>query len=98
MNPRVSMDEERQLLATVEMFKTLTKSQPFDYQSLEILAEACKKLGKVEEELYALKGLVAAFEGLKRISEAVDECAAALERFPDDHELKATIERLVAQE
>ena len=42
----LSPGEEAQLQQTIEMFRVITKSQPLDYQSLEILKEAYTKIGR----------------------------------------------------
>ena len=40
----LTTSEEAQLAQTIEMFEVITQSQPYDYQSLEILKEAYSKL------------------------------------------------------
>ncbi|MBG89747.1 MAG: hypothetical protein CMO80_23000 [Verrucomicrobiales bacterium] len=41
--------EQAQLRQTIDMFQVIVQSDSTDYQSVEILEEACLKLGKVRE-------------------------------------------------
>ncbi|TAK57836.1 hypothetical protein EPO17_00845 [Patescibacteria group bacterium] len=101
MSQNVSPAEEQQLLQTIEMFEIITKTQPLDYESLEILRQAYMKLGRNEDELRTLRRLVQARQALvdvqmkKAVQAVIAQCQAALDRFPDDPELKAISEKLL---
>ena len=42
----LSEEEHSQIVQTIEMFEVITQTQPDDYQSLEILKEAYRKIGQ----------------------------------------------------
>ena len=46
-----SPEEQAQILQTIEMFEVITRTQPDDYQSLEILKEAYTKLSRTDDTL-----------------------------------------------
>jgi tetratricopeptide (TPR) repeat protein len=85
--------EEAQLTQTIEMFETITQSQPQDYQSLEILKEAYLKLGKPKEAVKTSKRIASAYVQLGQLSSAILEYETILQRDSDDKDaLKAMAE------
>ena len=76
--------EAAQLTQTIEMFETITQSQPQDYQSLEILKEAYLKLGREPEVVSTSKRIAEAYVQLGQLSSAILEYETILQRCPDD--------------
>lgn len=83
--------EEAQLTQTIEMFETITQSQPQDYQSLEILKEAYLKLGKPTEAVKTSKRIASAYVQLGQLSSAILEYETILQRDADDKEALAAM-------
>ena len=94
MAVQLTGEENQQLQRTVEMFEAITKSQPDDYQSLEILKEAYHKLGRRADALDASKRLAKAYIKLGQISQAILEYEAIAQEFPDDAETTAALAAL----
>ncbi len=93
----ISEEEIQQLLRTVEMFEAITKSQPEDYQSWEILKEAYAKLGRRTESLLASKKLAKAHISLGQISQAILEYEGILQEHPNDPEVLKDLKELEAK-
>ncbi|MEO6035095.1 MAG: hypothetical protein ABIQ35_07565 [Verrucomicrobiota bacterium] len=83
--------EEAQLAQTIEMFETITQSQPQDYQSLEILKEAYLKLGKPTEAVKTSKRIANAYVQLGQLSSAILEYETILQRDADDRDALAAM-------
>ncbi len=86
--------EEAQLTQTIEMFETITQSQPQDYQSLEILKEAYLKLGKPKEAVKTSKRIASAYVHLGQLSSAILEYETILQRDADDKDALAAMAEL----
>src|ERR1700677_2715799 len=71
--PATSTDDEAQLKQTIEMFEVIVHSQPNDCQSLEILKEAYKKLGREQEVVATSKRIAQAYMQLGQLSSAILE-------------------------
>ncbi len=85
-------DEERnQILQTVEMFEVITQTQHDDYQSLEILKVAYRKLGKTEEALRVARRLAEAYFNVGSFALAMQECEAILAQEPGAPEIVAML-------
>lgn len=83
--------EEAQLTQTIEMFETITQSQPHDYQSLEILKEAYLKLGKAGEAVKTSKRIASAYVHLGQLSSAILEYETILQRDSADKDALAAM-------
>ena len=83
--------EEAQLTQTIEMFETITQSQPQDYQSLEILKEAYLKLGRPKEAVKTSKRIAHAYVQLGQLSSAILEYETILQRDADDKDALAAM-------
>lgn len=83
--------EEAQLTQTIEMFETITQSQPQDYQSLEILKEAYLKLGRPKEAVKTSKRIANAYVQLGQLSSAILEYETILQRDADDKDALAAM-------
>ena len=79
--------EEAQLRQTIEMFEVITKEQPLDNQSLEILKEAYLKLGRTSDVAVTSKRLASAYVQLGQLSSALLEYETILQIQPDDVEV-----------
>ncbi len=79
--------EEAQLRQTIEMFEVITKEQPLDNQSLEILKEAYLKLGRTKDVAVTSKRLASAYVQLGQLSSALLEYETILQSQPDDTEV-----------
>lgn len=79
----LSDEEHNQIVQTIEMFEAITRTQPEDYQSLEILKEAYGKLGKQEEALRISRRLSEAYFNVGSYTLAMQECEAVLSREPN---------------
>jgi hypothetical protein len=90
MNP----SEEAQLGQTIEMFEVITQSQPFDYQSLEILKEAYSKLGREKDVIGTSKRIAQAYVQMGQLSSAILEYETILQRFPEDPDVQAALKQI----
>ncbi len=79
----LSEEERSQILQTIEMFEVITQTQQDDYQSLEILKVAYRKLGKHEEALRVSRRLAEAYFGVGSYGLALQECEAILAIEPE---------------
>ena len=87
----LSEEERSQILQTIEMFEVITQTQQDDYQSLEILKVAYRKLGKTDEALRISRRLAEAYYGAGSFSLAMQECEAVLAIEPDAPEIAAML-------
>lgn len=86
-----SEGEQNQILQTIDMFEVITRTQPDDYQSLEILKEAYGKLGRHEEALRTSRKLAEAYFNVGSYALAMQECEALLVQEPNAPELLAML-------
>ncbi len=87
----LTTSEESQLAQTIEMFEVITQSQPYDYQSLEILKEAYAKLGRESDVLKTSKRIAQAYVAMGQLSSAILEYESILQRHPDDPDVLAAL-------
>ena len=91
---KVLTEAERiQAEKVVEGFEAICRSQPNDYDSLQILLEIHYKLGNHDDVLLVRKKLVRAYIEDAQFSSAIMECEVILEHNPDDADAK----RLMAE-
>jgi tetratricopeptide (TPR) repeat protein len=87
----LTTSEEAQLGQTIEMFEVITQSQPYDYQSLEILKEAYAKLGREQEVVKTSKRIAQAYVAMGQLSSAILEYESILQRHPEDPDVLAAL-------
>lgn len=87
----MTQEEEAQLAQTVEMFEVIAQTQPFDYQSLEILKEAYSKLGREPDAINTSKRIANAYVQMGQFSSAILEYETILQHQPDDPEVQAAL-------
>ena len=87
----LSEEERSQISQTIEMFEVITQTQPDDYQSLEILKEGYRKLGKQDESLRISRKLAEAYFNVGSYTLAMQECEALLLRDPNAPEILALL-------
>lgn len=97
MVTRRNDDESQQLLRTVEMFEAITRSQPDDYQSLEILREAYEKLGRKDDCRATALKLADAFAHSGQVSRAIQEFEELQQRDPADVVVRSKLIELQEQ-
>lgn len=89
-----STDDEAQLKQTIEMFEVIVQSQPNDCQSLEILKEAYKKLGREQEVINTSKRIAQAYMQLGQLSSAILEFETVLQQAPHDSDVQAALKSI----
>jgi len=94
MSSTLSTSEEAQLAQTIEMFEVITQSQPYDYQSLEILKEAYSKLGREKDVIGTSKRIAQAYVQMGQLSSAILEYETILQRCPDDPDVQAALKQI----
>jgi tetratricopeptide (TPR) repeat protein len=82
--PTNTAEDESQLKQTIEMFEVIVQSQPNDCQSLEILKEAYKKLGREEDVINTSKRIAQAYMQSGQLSSAILEFETVLQQRPND--------------
>lgn len=87
----LTTSEESQLAQTIEMFEVISQSQPYDYQSLEILKEAYAKLGREQDVLKTSKRIAQAYVAMGQLSSAILEYESILQGHPDDPDVLAAL-------
>ena len=75
----MTQEEEAQLAQTVEMFEVIAQTQPYDYQSLEILKEAYIKLGREPDAINTSKRIAHAYVQMGQFSSAILEYETILQ-------------------
>lgn len=88
------MDDEAQLKQTIEMFEVIVQSQPNDCQSLEILKEAYKKLGRDKDVVTTSKRIAQAYMQLGQLSSAILEFETVLQQNPNDADVQAALKSI----
>ena len=86
-----SPEEQAQILQTIEMFEVITRTQPDDYQSLEILKEAYTKLGRMDDTLRTSRKLAEAYFNVGSYALAMQECEMLLGHDPNAPEVLAML-------
>jgi len=89
-----STEDEAQLRQTIEMFEVIVQSQPNDCQSLEILKEAYKKLGREKEVISTSKRIAEAYMQLGQLSSAILEFETVLQQCPNDREVHEALKSI----
>jgi tetratricopeptide (TPR) repeat protein len=92
--PATSTDDEAQLKQTIEMFEVIVQSQPNDCQSLEILKEAYKKLGREQDVVTTSKRIAHAYMQLGQLSSAILEFETVLQQSPNDADVQAALKSI----
>ena len=90
----MTQEEEAQLAQTVEMFEVITQTQPYDYQSLEILKEAYSKLGREPDAINTSKRIAHAYVQMGQFSSAILEYETILQHQPNDPEVQAALKQI----
>jgi len=96
-NPQISLEEQEQILQTIEMFEVITQSNPNDCQSLEILKDAYAKLGRQKEALAATRKLADTYATNGQYLSALLEYEGILKLEPDSKEVRAMLEKVEAK-
>jgi tetratricopeptide (TPR) repeat protein len=86
-----SPEEQAQILQTIEMFEVITRTQPDDYQSLEILKEAYTKLGRMDDTFRTSRKLAEAYFNVGSYALAMQECEMLLGQDPNAPEVLAML-------
>jgi len=73
------------------MFEVITRTQPDDYQSLEILKEAYSKLGRRDDCLRTSRKLAEAYFNVGSYALAMQECEMLLQHDPNAPEVLAML-------
>jgi tetratricopeptide (TPR) repeat protein len=92
--PAASIDDEAQLKQTIEMFEVIVQSQPSDCQSLEILKEAYKKLGRDQDVINTSKRIAQAYMQLGQLSSAILEFETVLQQSPNDNDVLTALKSI----
>lgn len=87
----LSEEEHSQILQTIDMFEVITRTQPDDYQSLEILKEAYTKVGRKDEAMRMSRKLAEAYFASGSYALAMQECEAMLVHDPNAPEILAML-------
>src|SRR5215469_5309100 len=89
-----TQEDESQLKQTVEMFEVIVQSQPNDCQSLEILKEAYKKLGRDRDVINTSKRIAQAYMQSGQLSSAILEFETILQQSPNDTDVQAALKSI----
>lgn len=89
-----TLEDESQLKQTIEMFEVIVQSQPNDCQSLEILKEAYKKLGRENDVVTTSKRIAQAYMQLGQLSSAILEFETVLQQSPNDPDVHAALKSI----
>ena len=87
-------EDESQLQQTIEMFEVIVQSQPNDCQSLEILKEAYKKLGREEDVINTSKRIAQAYMQSGQLSSAILEFETVLQQRPNDADVLGALKSI----
>src|SRR5580698_3380304 len=87
-------EDESQLKQTIEMFEVIVQSQPNDCQSLEILKEAYKKLGREQDVISTSKRIAQAYMQSGQLSSAILEFETVLQQSPNDTDVLAALKSI----
>jgi tetratricopeptide (TPR) repeat protein len=89
-----TLDDEAQLKQTIEMFEVIVQSQPNDCQSLEILKEAYKKLGREQDVISTSKRIAQAYMQSGQLSSAILEFETVLQQSPNDADVLSALKSI----
>src|SRR5580658_10043283 len=92
--PTNTAEDESQLKQTIEMFGVFVQSQPNDCQSLEILKEAYKKLGREQDVINTSKRIAQAYMQSGQLSSAILEFETVLQQSPNDVDVLAALKSI----
>ena len=87
-------EDESQLKQTIEMFEVIVQSQPNDCQSLEILKEAYKKLGREPDVINTSKRIAKAYMQSGQLSSAILEFETVLQQCPNDADVLSALKSI----
>ena len=87
----LSEEEHSQIVQTIEMFEVITRTQPDDYQSLDILKEAYQKVGRLPDALKTSRRLAEAYFNGGSYTLAMQECELILLNEPNAPEILAML-------
>ena len=87
----LSEEEHSQIVQTIEMFEVILQTQTDDYQSLEILKEAYRKVGRDADSLKTSRRLAEAYFNTGSYTLAMQECEAILVKEPNAPEILAML-------
>src|SRR5215469_15483104 len=89
-----TQEDESQLKQTIEMFEVIVQSQPNDCQSLEILKEAYKKLGRDRDVINTSKRIAQAYMQSGQLSSAILEFETILQQSPNDPDVLGALKSI----
>jgi tetratricopeptide (TPR) repeat protein len=92
--PTNALEDESQLQQTIEMFEVIVQSQPNDCQSLEILKEAYKKLGREDDVINTSKRIAQAYMQSGQLSSAILEFETVLQQRPNDPDVLGALKSI----
>lgn len=87
----LSEEEHSQIVQTIEMFEVILQTQTDDYQSLEILKDAYRKVGRDADSLKTSRRLAEAYFNTGSYTLAMQECEAILVKEPNAPEILAML-------
>ena len=93
----LSEQDQKQIVQTIEMFEAITQTQPDDYQSLEILKEAYRKVGRDADSLRTSRRLAEAYFPAGSYTLAIQECEVVLEKEPNAPDILAMLGEIEAR-
>lgn len=93
----LSEQDQKQIVQTIEMFEAITQTQPDDYQSLEILKEAYRKVGRDADSLRTSRRLAEAYFTAGSYTLAIQECEVVLEKEPNAPDILAMLGEIEAR-
>jgi tetratricopeptide (TPR) repeat protein len=97
IKPPISLEEQEQILQTIEMFEVITQSNPHDCQSLEILKDAYAKLGRQAEAVATTRKLADTYAANGEYSSALLEYEGILRQDPDSKEIQELLHKVEAK-
>ncbi len=92
-----TQSDEAQILQTIDMFEVIARTNPDDYQSLEILKEAYGKLGRQPEALKVSRKLAEAYFNAGSYALAMQEFEVLLQHEPNAPEILAMLGEIEAR-
>lgn len=92
-----TQSDEAQILQTIDMFEVIARTNPDDYQSLEILKEAYGKLGRQKDALKVSRKLAEAYFNAGSYALAMQEFEALLQQLPNSPEILAMLGEIEAK-
>ena len=87
----LSEDEHNQIVQTIEMFEAITRTEPDDYQSLEILKEAYQKIGRHDDSLKISRRLAESYFNVGSYTLSMQECEVILIKEPNAPDILAML-------